>query len=102
MKRIFYFNITYGCNSKCIYCYSHNTQHISKTFNEMSANDFFEYLAEFKIGHDDRVIINGGEPFLHSEIDSILRGLLIYDCEVLIYTNGRLLHEFSFDYLKGF
>ncbi len=89
MKRIFYFNITYGCNSNCVFCYSH--------YNEISFGDFFDYLEQQQLAPDDRVIINGGEPFLHTEIDLILSELAGYDCEVLVYTNGRLLarHDLS-------
>ena len=36
IKRIFYTNITYGCNSNCVFCYSHNTKHIKDTYNEVS------------------------------------------------------------------
>ena len=89
MMRIFYFNITYGCNSNCIFCYSHNTCHGAITYNEITAKDFFNYLEKNAISSNDRVIINGGEPFLHSEIDEILFGLIKYKCEVLIYSNGR-------------
>lgn len=97
--RIFYFNITYGCNSNCIFCYSHNTTHSKKTYNEISSKDFFNYLDENNLNIRDRVIINGGEPFLHSEIEDILKGLQVYGCEVLIYTNGRLVKNFSFEYM---
>ncbi|WP_075678593.1 radical SAM protein [Roseburia sp. 831b] len=99
MMRIFYFNITYGCNSNCVFCYSHNTMHNKKTCNEISSEAFFNYLDEYNLNSKDRVIINGGEPFLHSEIDDILKGLLSYECEVLIYTNGRLVKNFSFEYM---
>lgn len=95
--RIFYFNVTYGCNSNCIFCYSHNTWHNSIPHNEMSATQFFTYLEANNICDSDRVIINGGEPLLHTEIDTILVNLIKYGCEVLVYTNGRLLinHNFS-------
>lgn len=97
MKRIFYFNTTYGCDSNCVFCYSHNTRHNSKSHNEISAAAFFEYLDNYGLTSGDRVIVNGGEPFLHSEIDTILSGLAGYGCEVLIYTNGRTLaqHDLS-------
>lgn len=100
MKRIFYFNITYGCNSNCVFCYSHNTHHQSITFNEISSEEFFQYLIEYNVSPDDRVIINGGEPLLHSEIETILFGLMKFDCEVLVYTNGRLLNKFDFSKLS--
>lgn len=95
MKRIFYFNITYGCNSNCLFCYSHNTRHNAEPYNEMAAGQFFDYLEEQKLSEDDRVIINGGEPLLHSAIGRILSGLISYGCEVLVYTNGRLIRNYD-------
>lgn len=100
MKRIFYFNITYGCNSNCVFCYSHNTRHNSESYNEMLAEQFFQYLECQGITSRDRVIINGGEPLLHTEIEKILIGLIQYKCEVLIYTNGRLINNYDFTVLN--
>ena len=100
VKRIFYFNITYGCNGNCIYCYSHNTRHGAVSYNEISVYSFFNYLESNGIKATDRVIINGGEPLSHTNIDQILLGLIKYDCDVLIYTNGRLLSKFDFSLLN--
>lgn len=97
---IFYFNITYGCNSNCIFCYSHNTKHSKKTHDEISPEVLFKYLDENNLKSKDRVIINGGEPFLHSQIDRILKGLQSYGCEILIYTNGRLIKNFPIEYIS--
>jgi MoaA/NifB/PqqE/SkfB family radical SAM enzyme len=44
-----------------------------------------------KVSNGDRVIINGGEPLLHNEIQYFLERLVELDCEVLVYSNGRLL-----------
>lgn len=99
MKRIFYFNITYGCNSNCVFCYSHNTWHNSMPHNEIKTEAFFSYLDEMELCSKDRVIVNGGEPLLHTQIDSILLGLRKYQCEVLVYTNGRLLKRGDFSQL---
>lgn len=95
---IFYFNITYTCNSSCIFCYSHNTIHSGRIHNEISFYDFIDYLIQNNISSNDRVIINGGEPFLHSEIINILYSLKTFNCEVLIYTNGRCLKNFDLDF----
>ena len=89
MKRIFYFNITYGCNSNCVFCYSHNTRHNSESYNEMLAEQFFQYLECQGITSRDRVII-----------EKILIGLIQYKCEVLIYTNGRLINNYDFTVLN--
>lgn len=96
---IFYFNITYTCNSNCVFCYSHNTIHSGRIHNEVELNDFVNYLRCNKVQETDRVIINGGEPFLHSNIISILQSLLEFNCEVLIYTNGRCLENLDLSFM---
>ena len=96
---IYYFNITYTCNSNCVFCYSHNTIHSSRKHNEISLKDFIDYLKLNDVHKDDRVIINGGEPFLHSEIIDLLKSLLDFGCEVLIYTNGRCLSDYDFSFM---
>lgn len=96
---IFYFNITYACNSNCVYCYSHNTNHSGRKYNELLYEDFVEYLNRNNVQNNDRVIINGGEPFLHSNIIELLKSLLDFGCEVLIYTNGRCLRKFDFSFM---
>lgn len=100
VKRIFYTNITYGCNSICLFCYSHNTKHSKVSHNEISKKQLVDYWNNMKVCSDDRVIINGGEPFIHSEIEDILLLLKRYNCEVLVYTNGRLLQKFDFSKLN--
>lgn len=98
---IYYFNITYTCNSNCVFCYSHNTIHTGRKFNEIDLNDFMEYLKSQRIQESDRVIINGGEPFLHSKVLYILKSLLDFKCEVLIYTNGRCLNDVDFSFINS-
>ncbi|MGL5712728.1 MAG: radical SAM protein [Paraclostridium sp.] len=93
IRRIFYFNITYGCNSNCIYCYSHNTYHNSVSYKEIELNEFLNYIDDNNISKKDRVIINGGEPLLYSNIIELLDVIKKYDFEKLIYTNGRLLSK---------
>ena len=93
MSRIFYFNITYGCNSNCVFCYSHNTQHNNSSFQEISQFDFQNYLKEHLVTESDRVILNGGEPLLNTQIDDLMGCLRDIGCEVLIYSNGIRLVE---------
>lgn len=57
--RIFYSNITYGCNSSCIFCYSHNTKHTQDTYNEISKDVLVEYWDRMRVRQKDRIIING-------------------------------------------
>lgn len=97
LRRIFYCNITYGCNSNCVFCYSHNTWHNGVSHNEISIDTYIDYLRKNEVGVGDRVIINGGEPLIHSKIQELLDELVIMQCEVLIYTNGRLLNELNLE-----
>jgi len=92
IKHIFYFNINYACNNHCVFCYSHNTI-VSKKHDECSFQEIQRFLESAKLGPLDRIIINGGEPLLHSEIIEILRYLQAQKCEVLVYTNGRLINS---------
>lgn len=98
---IYYFNITYTCNSNCVFCYSHNTIHSGRIHNEISPTEFVNYLKSNNVKKEDRVIINGGEPFLHSRIEEILRSLLDFGCEVLIYTNGRCLTDYDLSFMTN-
>lgn len=100
IKRIFYFNINYTCNNNCIFCYSHNTIHNSKVHNEISLKCFIKYLENNNISSDDRVILNGGEPLMHSNINEILEILKTIRCETVIFTNGRLLDRINLSILN--
>lgn len=100
-KRIFYFNIVYGCNSNCIFCYSHNTWHNGAPHNELSTEDFSKCLSKNQAGANDRVIINGGEPLIHSEFMELLDMASQFHCEILVYTNGRLLKNYDFSKIKS-
>lgn len=93
MKRIFYLNITYGCNSNCVFCYSHNTRHNGISHHNLSIDAMLAYLREYNITEHDRIIINGGEPLLHPDIIEMLQSIREFNCETLIYSNGRLLEK---------
>lgn len=94
-KRVFYFNITYSCNNVCVFCYSHNTKTQMTPCNELSVHELENYLNKIKIAKEDRVIVNGGEPLLHSEVDEVFAMLKDKGCEVVVFTNGRLLNDIN-------
>lgn len=100
-KRIFYFNINYACNNKCIFCYSHNTKHIELPHNELKFSEFKKYISEKNISFNDRIILNGGEPLLHSEIESYLEFLSNNKYETVIFSNGRLAKNLDSKYLTN-
>jgi len=88
MKRIFYFNITFICNNDCLFCFSHSTYY--KKISKFSCDDIVQIINSYGITSRDRVIINGGEPTLCKELQSILQVLNYYGVEVVLYSNGRL------------
>lgn len=48
--KIYYFNITYTCNSSCVFCYSHNTIHTGRVHKEIELDDFEDYLNRNNVG----------------------------------------------------
>ncbi len=100
-KRVFYFNVTYSCNNNCIFCYSHNTKLTTKPHNEISIVVFKEYLEHNFVNSEDRVVLNGGEPLFHSRINEILEILKSVGCEVVVFTNGRLLNCIDYSILNA-
>lgn len=88
-KRIFYFNINYDCNNKCIFCYSHNTLDSIINKNILTFTEFRNFLRKNNVTKLDRIILNGGEPLLHKEINLYLEFLSELGIETLIFTNGR-------------
>ena len=100
-ERVFYFNVNYSCNSDCVFCYSHNTRHDSRPHNEISIKTLDDFITSRGFKSSDRIIINGGEPLLHSDITNMLEYLCGLGCEVLIYTNGRLLDTIDLKALTG-
>lgn len=92
MKRIFYFNITYRCNQKCRFCFSHTTSQ-NQHRRDVSVLDFKNVLSRFNVTSSDRVILNGGEPSLHSDFVTFLALSKYVGAETVIYSNGTLFSE---------
>lgn len=90
MGNVCYFNVNYECNNACRFCFSHNVG-IDK--REMSISSFAKIID--KCNADDLIIINGGEPTLHSQfcemVDIVVNKSLLCN----IYSNGRILSEIA-------
>ncbi len=99
IKRVFYFNINYNCNNRCVFCYSHNTVHGNSSEGILTFQKFKEYVNKYKIKKSDRIILNGGEPTIHKEINEFLKYVYLNDIETLIYTNGRNIGKLSPKYI---
>lgn len=89
MNRILYFNIDYRCNNKCVFCFSHN---VGTNRGDISLDRFIEILKNAKADNGDLIVINGGEPFLHENINQMMYYVLENGLRCNIYTNGTLLN----------
>lgn len=81
---------TYGCNLRCSYC--HNPELVIKEFDkEHSISQ--EYLLEFlekKKGKIEAVVITGGEPLLHNDLEKLIRKIKKMGFLIKLDTNGLL------------
>ena len=96
--RIFYYNITYNCNNRCLYCCSSNT--VIRNKNQIYISDFDVVDSVFHIKRDDQIVISGGEPTLHDNFEDIVDYCYNKTPNIVVYTNGRLLHKLSDETIK--
>lgn len=90
-----YFNITYRCNSSCLFCAADLGIH-HKDIEEMSFDNFIESLERSSLKEGDRVILNGGEPTLHSDFTKIIRYCNERKLIIDIYSNGKTFANIDF------
>ena len=83
--RIFYYNIDYVCNNNCLFCISHS---VDKVPREMQVEHILSLLRENHPAPEDYIIINGGEPTLHSHFYELINQLHEVPSIVKIYSNG--------------
>lgn len=85
---VYYFNITYRCNSNCIFCAANHP--LWQDESEMSLEEFKSRLNENHVGENDRVIVNGGEPTIHRDFWKILDLIDETGATIDLFTNGML------------
>lgn len=85
--RIFYFNINYSCNNRCLYCFSHNT---NGGGNNIDSSEVMKRIRDKKVSLNDIIVINGGEPTLHAEFYQIVN-MLNGKAKIKIYSNGTMI-----------
>lgn len=78
-----------GCNFRCPFCYSSELvlSEKIKTQPTISQEDFFSFLKERK-GLLEGVVILGGEPTIHPDLDKFLRRIKRLGYLVKLDTNG--------------
>jgi uncharacterized protein len=82
------FNITLNCNSSCSFCAA--DLHISnRKHQEIPLSKFACLLDDLKVGSDDHVIINGGEPTVHRDFFGFLENVKKCGARLTVFSNGR-------------
>ncbi len=94
---------TSGCNFNCWYC--HNRELIPRSEGKIDESEVFDFLNSRK-GMIDGVVVSGGEPTLHEEINDFIKKIKSLGLKVKLDTNGtnpevleKLLGENLLDYV---
>jgi len=76
-----------GCNFRCPYC--HNPELVNPALFQpvMRESDFFDFL-KARRGKLDAVVITGGEPTIHEDLESFIGHIQKMDFLVKLDTNG--------------
>ncbi|MFP4572131.1 MAG: radical SAM protein [Desulfobacterales bacterium] len=89
-----FFHITTRCNLKCAHCYINPHQHGDFTLPAATVTDWLKLFC--KPGKSANLILLGGEPTLHPELDRIIKTARnIGYGSVTIDTNGYLFHDIT-------
>jgi len=81
---------TYGCNLRCSYC--HNPELVIEEFDKehsISEEELLRFL-EGKKGKLDAVVITGGEPLLHPDLEELIVKIREMGFLIKLDTNGLL------------
>ncbi len=87
---VYYYNINYICNNKCVFCFSYN---VGDSKKEIAFRKIVEEIESCNLDSGDTVVINGGEPSLSIYFEQLLIYLSKLECRVVVYTNGRRLKD---------
>ncbi len=85
-----YIEIISSCNQNCIYCYNSDTL---KNKDIIDINTFKDIINQCFSDELDSVILSGGEPLLHPNIEEMLDYCYKMDVKVNIISNGTLIND---------
>jgi len=89
-------HITNNCNLKCKHCY------VDKKGLDMPINIFQEVVEQFFNMGGLKVMVTGGEPLLHPDIEEIFSTVRDYDLRLELLTNGTLIDSRLSDVIKKY
>ncbi|MBQ8188155.1 MAG: radical SAM protein [Lachnospiraceae bacterium] len=95
-----YIEITNQCNLNCTTCY--NRSGLNKERTELSAAQLEQIIQNFLPYGLERILLSGGEPTLHTELEQILDLIDRYPkLSFGISTNGTIHHRKLMEYLRS-
>jgi MoaA/NifB/PqqE/SkfB family radical SAM enzyme len=102
----FFWEITYKCNEACIHCYNPGAAHKKGDKNKrktdlLTRNETIKLLDDLVEIGVFRLLLSGGEAFLHKDFFFILEEAKKRNFQVIIFTNGLLLDEKTLDRLEN-
>lgn len=86
-------SLTERCNLRCFYCMPEEGVPHRPSSNFMSTDEVLGIAEKFVNLGVKKIRLTGGEPFVRSDISSVLRGLAQLPVELAITTNGILLDK---------
>lgn len=90
-KKSLFLQITNACNLSCTFCSEGEQVPQPRLFMDVG---FIENLVEdFKRLNGERVVLTGGEPSLHVDLERIINGILSSGLKVKVDTNATVLFE---------
>lgn len=85
-----YPHLTHNCNLNCTYCYDKNN-FSNKYLDKTVMSSIIEFIKSNKV---ERVVLTGGEPLLHPNVEKIINILKDNKITVHLLTNGTLIHKY--------
>ena len=94
-----------GCNFRCPYCHNKNAVLNPNSFDEIPIDYIESYISENK-DFLDGIVVSGGEPTIHDDLQDLLRKIKGLGLKVKLDTNGtnpdmleHLISENLIDYI---
>jgi len=101
----FFWEVTYKCNEACIHCYNPGAAHKKGDKNKrktdlLNKDETVKLLDDLVEIGVFRLLLSGGEAFLHKDFFFILEEAKKRKFQVIIFTNGLLLDEETLNKLE--
>lgn len=81
--------LTLGCNERCLHCYTGQNHPVS--VKPLSSRNWQNVISQINQIGAQKIILIGGEPCIHPEIDKIILAASQTGIRTTLFTNGTLL-----------